>query len=88
MVFETEHLIRNWFGGRGYVYRIFDTDYRPFHGTLPYDFVYAVVYGLTGGSPAANLVVQWLFAALLCWVVCGTSGCGWAGRWSPGSAPG
>jgi 4-amino-4-deoxy-L-arabinose transferase-like glycosyltransferase len=68
-VFETERLIRNWFGGQGYVFPFFGTDYRSFHSALPYDVLYGVVYGLSGGHPGANLVVQWLFAALLCVVV-------------------
>jgi 4-amino-4-deoxy-L-arabinose transferase-like glycosyltransferase len=67
--FETEQLIRNWFEGRGYVYRFLGTDYRSFHSALPYDFLYAGVYGLSGGRRAANLLVQWLFAALLSVVV-------------------
>jgi hypothetical protein len=68
-VFETEHLIRNWFGGGGYTYHFLGTDYRSFHSVLPYDLLYAGVYGLSGGRPGANLVVQWLFAALLVVVV-------------------
>ncbi len=68
-VFETEYLIRNWFNGRGYTHRFLGTDYRSFHSALPYDLLYAGVYGLSGGHPAANLVVQWVFAALLCVVV-------------------
>jgi hypothetical protein len=65
-VFETEHMIRNWFEGRGYVYHFLGTDYRSYHSALPYDALYALVYWLGGGHPAGNLVVQWLFAALLC----------------------
>jgi hypothetical protein len=48
-VFETEVLIRNWFAGRGYVYRFLGTDYRSFHSMLPYDLLYAGVYGLSEG---------------------------------------
>ena len=68
-VFETEELVRNWFGGRGYTYHFLETDYRSFHSALPYDLLYAAVYGLGGGRPAANLVGQWMCAALLCLVV-------------------
>ena len=67
--FETEALIRNWFEGRGYTYHFLGTEYRSFHSALPYDLLYAGVYGLSGGHPGANLVVQWVFAALLCVVV-------------------
>jgi hypothetical protein len=68
-VFETEELVRNWFGGRGYTYHFQGTDYHSFHSALPYDLLYAAVYGLSGGDRAANLVVQWMCAALLCLVV-------------------
>jgi hypothetical protein len=67
--FETETLTRNWFEGRGWVYTFLGAEYRSFHSAVPYDAVYAVAYGLAGGHPGANLVVQWLFAALLCVVV-------------------
>jgi 4-amino-4-deoxy-L-arabinose transferase-like glycosyltransferase len=65
-VFETEHMVRNWFEGRGYVYHFLGTDYRSYHSALPYDLLYGGVYALSGGRPVANLVVQWAFAALLC----------------------
>src|SRR5262249_9743156 len=68
-LFETEDLIRNWFEGHGYVFEFLGTNYRSFHSVLPYDALYALVYGLSGGRPWAQLVVQWLFAALLCLVV-------------------
>jgi 4-amino-4-deoxy-L-arabinose transferase-like glycosyltransferase len=68
-IFETEHMVRNWFSGRGYVYPFLGNDYRSYHSALPYDLLYAGVYGLSGGLPVANLVVQWLCAALLCVVV-------------------
>jgi hypothetical protein len=64
-IFETEHMIRNWFAGRGYVYHFLGTDYHSYHSAIPYDFLYGAVYALSGGRPGANLVVQWLFAALL-----------------------
>jgi hypothetical protein len=68
-VFETEYMVRSWFEGRGYVYHFLETDYRSFHSALPYDLLYAAIYGLSGGRPVANLVVQWICAALLCVVV-------------------
>jgi 4-amino-4-deoxy-L-arabinose transferase-like glycosyltransferase len=68
-MFETEDIVRNWFGGRGFTYHFLGTDYQSFHSALPYDLLYAAVYGISGGHPGANLVVQWLFAALLCVVI-------------------
>jgi 4-amino-4-deoxy-L-arabinose transferase-like glycosyltransferase len=68
-VFEMEEQVRNWFGGQGFTYHFLGTDYRSFNSALPYGLLYAGVYGLSGGRPAANLVVQWLCAALLCLVV-------------------
>jgi 4-amino-4-deoxy-L-arabinose transferase-like glycosyltransferase len=62
-------MIQNWFAGRGWVHQFLDTEYRSFHSAVPYGVLYGVVYGLSGGHPGANLVVQWLFAALLCVVV-------------------
>jgi 4-amino-4-deoxy-L-arabinose transferase-like glycosyltransferase len=67
--FETERLVGNWLAGHGYVYRFLGADYRSFNSLVPYSLLYAAVYGLSGGSPGANLVAQWVFAALLCVVV-------------------
>ena len=67
--FETDRLVSNWFAGHGFVYRFLGVDYRSLHSLVPYSLLYAAVYGLSGGSPGANLVAQWVFAALLCVVV-------------------
>jgi hypothetical protein len=67
--FETEPIVRNLLGGRGYTYEYLGTTYHSFHSILPYDLLTALVYALTRGSQAAMLGVQWLVAGLSCVVV-------------------
>jgi hypothetical protein len=67
--FETEQLVRNMLAGRGFMYRFLDADQYSLYGAVPYALLYAAVDWLSGESRAANLVVQWVFAALLCVLV-------------------
>jgi len=73
-LYETEDIVRNWKSGPGLAFDYLGTTYYTYHTFLPSTLIYAVVHWLSDGNPTANLVVQWLFAILLCWAG------GWLGQ--------
>jgi 4-amino-4-deoxy-L-arabinose transferase-like glycosyltransferase len=67
--FEYDSLARNLLGGHGYVHHHLGTDYFAFYSGVPYVWLLAAGYALSGGSVVAALALQATASAALVAVI-------------------